>query len=427
MKPHWPRTLQLFPAHLQAQDTHVEELVSLRAARVAALSYGVLDMVVDEGSLAKGLIVFSKLHALFPSGLVFESGKFPVRRDASSALAGAAGPVGLFVGLPRLAARGPNVTEDDGVDRSMRYVSQKKTSPWWLRPRPELLFEHEPVERFEAVALGRIERIGKGLHFVRSAFPTMARIRAVQELKEAVKHLILALRKRRDELVDYRAEHPLSLKSIAYGELPALELLAILQRYLPLLAELYLRRSTHPHELYETLVALHGALYSFGAQEAAAPYMHDKLGSVLPPLLQRIEVIVDEAARDTTTVLPFKRADANTFRLSFKHEDMVGKRPFLVASGADEGFLRDRLPNVLKMASPEAIAPLLQSALRGVAVAVEFEPPAVLPRRPDVVAYRINVRDAKWLDIEDRKQIELHVPHAPSTLEFRLYGVTRGL
>ncbi len=103
----------------------------------------------------------------------------------------------------------------------------------------------------------------------------------------------------------------------------------------------------------------------------------------------------------------------------------MGKRPLLVLSGADEEFLRERVPSLLKMASPSAILPLLGSAIRGVAVAVEFEPPAVIPRRRGAVAYRLDVRDPLWLDIEDRMQIQLNLLGAPASLEAVLYGVER--
>jgi predicted component of type VI protein secretion system len=58
-------------------------------------------------------------------------------------------------------------------------------------------------------------------------------------------------------------------------------------------------------------------------------------------------------------------------------------------------------------------------------VAVEFEPPPAVPRRRGAVAYRIDVRDPLWLDIEDRMQIQLHLSGAPASLEAVLYCVER--
>jgi hypothetical protein len=42
-----------------------------------------------------------------------------------------------------------------------------------------------------------------------------------------------------------------------------------------------------------------------------------------------------------------------------------------------------------------------------------------------VVAYRIDLRDRHWLDIEDRMEIQLQLVGAPATLEAFLYGIER--
>jgi predicted component of type VI protein secretion system len=117
--------------------------------------------------------------------------------------------------------------------------------------------------------------------------------------------------------------------------------------------------------------------------------------------------------------------DESRFRLPFDRTQLAGTRPLLVLRGADEVFLREKVPALLKMASPTAIKPLLNSAVRGVAVAVEFEPPEVVPRQEGVVAYRIDTRDKLWQDIEDRQHVELQLVGAPKSLEAFLYSIER--
>ena len=82
-------------------------------------------------------------------------------------------------------------------------------------------------------------------------------------------------------------------------------------------------------------------------------------------------------------------------------------------------------PHLLKMAGPNEIERLKTSAVRGVGMAEEFEPPGLLAHRRDVVVYRINVRDALWLDIEDRRRVVLFLPGAPPSVRFFLYAVKR--
>ena len=428
MKPHWPRTLQLLPAHLHARDGYVEELLTLRTGRRVPHAYGILDLAFDEAAGTKGEIALRRLEAILPSGLVVSVGpEAPLRRSIPESTSGATYDV--YVGVPKAVLRGPNVSEEGGPARSTRYVAAARkgaTDLPWMRAKPELLFEGESLEGFEVLRLGRARCLGQSVRFERDALPTVLRVRASTALHDGLRTLVQAFEGRRRELVRYRAEHPLSLGAVVAADVPGLQLSVILQRYLPLLADLAARRSAHPHELYETLVAIHGALLAFAAAPEIAPaYEHDAQGAVFPWLFERIARLVDEAARDGTTILPFQRVNETTFRLAFERGALVGKRVLLVLTGGDEEFLRERVPSLLKMASPTALAARLDSAVRGVAIAVEFEPPPVIPRSRGAVAYRIDVRDPLWLDVEDRMQVQINLVGAPPSLEAFLYGVER--
>jgi type VI secretion system protein ImpJ len=432
MKPHWPRTLQLRPAHLQTRDGYVEQLLTLRTGSYVPNAYGVLDMVLDDAAGEKGEIVVGRLEAILPSGLVVDvDAQASLRRSVPAASAGASAAHDVFVAVPRPVLRSPNVSRQGGPARSTRFLAVEKD--WqglpWMRAKPEILFEGEDLEGFEVLRLGRAVGFGgKSVRFERDALPTALRVLASTALEQGLRQLITAFEARRRELVRYRVDHPLNLGSVVAEDLPGLQLSGLVQRYLPLLADVAARRSAHPHELYKVLVAVHGALQVFaGAVEIPPAYDHEDQGKVFPWLFVRIARLVDESARDQTTILPFQRVDSETFRLVFERTALVGKRPMLVLSGGDEEFLRDRVPSLLKMASPSGIVPLLGSAIRGVAVAVEFEPPPVIPRRRGAVAYRIDVRDPLWLDIEDRMQIQLHLIGAPASLEAVLYCVERAV
>jgi type VI secretion system protein ImpJ len=278
----------------------------------------------------------------------------------------------------------------------------------------------------EVIPLGRVERSGARIQWEAGSIPTVARVRGSSVLQSGLEQLVQGFERRKEELLRLRADRAFRLFELGHQDLPALELLVVIQRYLPLLVEAARRPVVTPRELYELLVGIHGSLMVFSAEaKVPPPFLHEELAESVPWLFAEIRTLIDEAARDRTTVLPFERVDAATFRLTFDREALVGKRPFLVASGADEAFIRDRVPSLLKMASPAAMPSIVQSALRGVAIAAEFEPDPAIPRRADVMTYRIDIRDPLWLDIEDRRAVVLHVPQAPPSLNFVLYGIER--
>jgi type VI secretion system protein ImpJ len=415
-KPYWPRTMQLRAAHLHTQGAYVEQLLGARTR-----AYGITDLELAPGS--QGDLVVQRLEALFPSGVVVRGG--PLRRLVPPRGDGA---VDVYVGLPRAILRGPNVSLQGGPARSTRFAAPAPKDAADLpamHARAEILFEGERLEGFELLRLGRVRCFGKSVRLEADVFPTALCVRASSALHEELRSLLRVCERRCDELARYRADHPLRLGAVAASELPSLQLAVLLHQHLPLLADVAARRVAHPHELYRRIVALYGALSAFGAPEIAPPYDHDDQGPAFHWLFERITRLVETAARDKTTILPFGRVDATRFRLPFDRGVLAGKRPLLVLRGAEEDFLREKVPTLLKMASTAAIKPLLNSSIRGVAVAVEFEPPEAVPRQEGVVAYRIDTRDKLWQDIEDRQHIELQLVGAPPSLEAFLYGIER--
>jgi type VI secretion system protein ImpJ len=424
MKPFWPRTLQLMPVHLQARDAYVEDLLQLRTERAAPSRYGVVSFKTDDAAWQRGVLAFKALSVLFPSGLLVTI-REPLVRDASTLSRGA---VSVFAALPKVVLRGPNVVAAGAPAGAVRFATHGRPEQPSLSAQMRILFKEERTEDMEIVRLGRVERNGSRLQWQSGSVPTVLRVRGSPLLQTGLERLVAAMEQRKGELLQLRADHPFRFSEAPPAELPALHLLALIQRYLPLLREQAARPSVPPRELYALLVALHGSLAAAAADERLPPpYEHERLAESLPRLFREIQTFIDESARDRTTALPFERVDGSTFRLTFDRAALVGKRPFLVATGAEEAFLRDRIPSLLKMASPSAMPSLLQSALRGVSIAVEFEPAYSIPRRADLVTYRLDVRDPLWLDIEDRGTVLLYVPQAAPTLSFVLYGIERTL
>lgn len=422
MKPFWPRTRQLLPVHLQARDSYIEDLLQLRITACAPVAYGLVDVKVDDAAWTRGSLTFKSISCIFPSGLMFQSRQAIAR--SGSALP--RGSFGLSLALARPVLRGPNVMAPAATEGVMRFRAQGEPAQPVLLPEVRLIVDGEANGEAEVIPLGRVERNGVRLQWERGSVPVMARVRASGVLQSELDRLVASLQQRRGELLRSRGERPFRLLELATQDLPPLQLLALIQRYTPLLVDATRRPGLPPGELYDLLTSIYGSLAAFASADRDPPaYLHDKPGESLLWLLAEIRKIVDEAARDRTAVLPFQRVAPGSYRLTFDRESLVGKRPFLVASGADETFLRDRIPSLLKMASPTAMPSLLQSALRGVAVAPEFEPASVIPRRPDVMTYRIDVRDPLWLDIEDRRSVLLHLPEAPASLGFTLYGIER--
>ncbi|MCL2722911.1 MAG: type VI secretion system baseplate subunit TssK [Polyangiaceae bacterium] len=418
MKPHWPARFQLHAAHLEARDAYAENLAAHRLAVLQPYAYGVVNMEVDEEALGNGILRLRRFKAIFPSGLMVD---VPLERNAAKLFTDMASSLPVHIGVPKLGP-GSNVNPQDGLVRSVRYQTTGETI---MRAHPEILFGREATERFELVSVGSLQRVGARFCFDPTVWPTLVRIRGATQMQKAFGQFLLALGQRQNELRRDLGGQPLHREAFTtIDTLEPMELTLLLGEYVPLFWQCA-RDNVHPRKLYELLNAFYGALRIFGAKERRPRYEHTKLGEIFPWFFRRIETLVKEAARHETTILPFVRLDQVTFDLSFRAEDLLGKRPYLVANGAPEGYLRSEVPRIVKMAGSNEIDRLKRSAVRGVRLAEEFEPPGLLAHRRDMVVYRIDVRDPFWLDIVDRRRIVLFLPGAPATLRFFLCGVKR--
>jgi len=313
MKPFWPRTRQLLPVHLQARDTYVEELLQFRIDPLAPAPYGLLDLAIDDAAWARGSLTFKSMAAIFPSGLMVKV-RQPFGRSGASL---PRGPFALAIGVARPVLRGPNVLAPTAVEGSMRFRAQGDAAQPSLAPELRLLIDAEATADVEIIPLGRVERNGTRLQWVRGSVPVVARVRASAVLQGEVERLVAAMQQRKADLLRGRAERPFRLLDVAHQDLPALQLLAILQRYLPLVVEASRRVGLPPRELYDLLSSLYGSLTTFAATDRdPPPYAHDKLAECLPWLFAEIRTLVDEVARDRTGVLPFQRIDGTTYRLT---------------------------------------------------------------------------------------------------------------
>jgi len=403
---------------LEARDAYVENLAAHWLGVLRPYAHGVIEMEVDDDALGQGVLFLRHFKAIFPSGLMVDL-HAPLKRKAIFFETAPSLPV--HIGVPKLGP-GSNVSPQDGLVRSLRYRATSETT---MRAQPEILFGREATGRFELVPVGSLQQVGARVRFDPAVWPTLVRIGGAVQLCKALDQFIAALEQRQNELRGDWGGQPLNREALTtIDALAPVELSLLLDEYAPLFRECAVD-NVHPRTLYELLNAFYGALRIFGAREPRPRYVHTKLGEIFPWFFRRIETVVEEAARHDTTILPFVRVDQVTFDLSFRAEHLLGKRPYLVANGAPEEYLRSDVPRLIKMASENEIDRLQRLAVRGVRVEEDFEPPGLLAQRRDMVVYRIDVRDPLWLDITDRQRIVIVIPGAPESLRFFLCGIKR--
>jgi type VI secretion system protein ImpJ len=88
--------------------------------------------------------------------------------------------------------------------------------------------------------------------------------------------------------------------------------------------------------------------------------------------------------------------------------------------------LRERLPRLLKMASWTQIQYILNAAIPGVRVGIEYRPPGAIPVKPGLVYLRVDQAGDYWNDILGSGTIAIYQPIDPQKVDLRLIAVQAG-
>ena len=87
--------------------------------------------------------------------------------------------------------------------------------------------------------------------------------------------------------------------------------------------------------------------------------------------------------------------------------------------------MRERLPKLAKIASWNQINSILNSALNGEKLELEYRPPGALPVKQGVLFFKLSKTTPEfWNDIAGTGTIALYQPIDHDGIELRLYGVS---
>jgi predicted component of type VI protein secretion system len=81
-----------------------------------------------------------------------------------------------------------------------------------------------------------------------------------------------------------------------------------------------------------------------------------------------------------------------------------------VKASAAEALVRERIPQVLKVAAWAHITEVVKQARRGVRAEVEWNPSGALPLRPGVCFFRLRREGNYWEEIARSRTLALYAP-----------------
>ncbi len=429
-KPVWTEGLFVSQHHFQAQDRYHEALVHDRLAATGRYSWGIFELAVDERLLQAGQFGLQRFGATWPDGLLVRCGgatgnPLPEPRSFESYLRAGEPFLDVSIGIPHEGTA--NVAppgEPAGAYRFSRVTNPvddfnaggSQQALEFAVPNLRLLFGNERHERMATLPVAQLVRQTDGKIVLRDTFvPPVLHIAAAPFLTSGLRRVLGAITARQRELAAARKQRTASTVEFHFTDARRFWLLHTLNTSIPALAHLLDSESAHPEEVYLALAGLAGALCTFAADadpSSIPKFNFAQLGDVFEVLFARVLALLSVDSAPVFTEIPLERRPDGMFVGKFP-EPRLGNQEFFVAvrSSLPEPIVRDRVPQLMKIAGWRQIAEVVKQARHGVRVAVEWTPSSSLPVKPGLCFFRVQREGAFWEEIAQSSTIALFLPN----------------
>lgn len=440
-KPVWSEGLFITEHHLQQQDVYHENFVDERFAALPQPHWGIQELKIDLDALVQGHFVLSRLRGIMPDGTPFNcgggEGPLPASREIASQFGAQLSSLPVYLALSLASeARGNLGTEGTSTGR-LKVESEsvadfnaggRNQTLSWARPDLRILLGSESREGMCTVQIADLLRSQAGGFLPRDTFiPPAMRLGASEFLQVSLRRVTSAMTTRsRDVAATRRRRHEAHVEFDA-GDVSKMLLLAALNRNIPLFAHLVDNPEAHPETAYLAVVQLAGELSTFvsNSDPSTLPrYDYLALGDTFEPAIARALNLINTTIKERYVQIPLKRRDDGMYLGRIEDKSLLQHDLFLGVRGTlSDAEIHHQLPKLSKIASWSAIGNLLNQAVNGARVELEYRPSAALPVQPGISFFKIQRTPEYWPDIVATATIAIYHPLPPEAMELALYAV----
>ena len=440
----WSKGVLLSPQHLQAQDRHHAETLAFQVSALAFCPWGFARLAFDHEALSSGTLIVNDAAGRFPDGLLFDApsgGATPSPKAVAEAFAPDQRALIAYLAVPQYRPGARNVARvgDHVVTRWHADEQLIRDETTGLSERPiqlappslRLLMEGESLEGYVTLPIARIARSVTGeLSFDATFIPPLVDITASDTLLSLARRLVERLSAKSSALAGSRRQRNQGLADFSVADVGSFWLLYTLNTHFPALRHLYDVRRGHPSLLWETMLALVGALSTFAASSDARSlpaYDHVRLGEGFLELERRLYELLDGAVVDTAVSLPLKAVRPALHAVAIEQIKWLDAPQWFLAVSAP---LRQQelIPKVLqgcKVGSADVVDTLIRQALPGIELAHVSSPPTAVPVKLDFQYFAIRKAGAAWDAISRARNLAVYVPAELVDARFELVIVLK--
>ena len=265
MKPLWKEGLFIMPQHFQLLDEYHESLLDRRLSTLSEYGWGVAELEIDDGELARGLFRIENCTAVMPDGLLMELDADRALQGvvamSSGALVGGTQQLDVYLAIPGTESRGTANYAGDGSAAGTRFVHSVEEVPDVygsspeapvdsLRPNVQLLLGHQNRQSYICIKLAVLEVGESGALRVSDDYiPPCLKIRSSRALMDRLSRLVGSMGAKQKNLAERYGGRAGSMLEFGAADMATFWYMHTLNTWLPRLMHFNHAGHAHPEQL----------------------------------------------------------------------------------------------------------------------------------------------------------------------------------
>jgi type VI secretion system protein ImpJ len=442
----WYEGMTLDPHHFQQWDRYHRSVVNARLDAVARFNWGVTRLTINEDRLANGEFVIERAIGVMPDGFAFdmpETDPVPAPRNVQEFFTATQEQLDVHLALPAERKGGGNfllqgaenrratrfhaqtasvADENTGLDERQIEVG---------RSQFQVRFGQEPLQEYVTIQIARVRRDASGAFVLDEEFvPTNLSLSAAARIQGLTRRILELLVNKSSSLAE-RKRSILKQRELSPADVAAIGLLGAVNAYIPVLNHHLNAVQSHPEPLFRDLLGLAGQLAAFVPNAQVAPrdfptYDHARLSSSYNELGRIILDLLGGASPQANYVrVPLSTIRENLYKASLD-EQLLEQAQFYLIARSDtfsEQQLVDKLPQMLRIASPDTIDDVLRTYVRALSIEHTHRFPSGMPVDQQANYFQLQKRGPFWEAIVEHGELAIFVPQEFSSVDMELVAV----
>lgn len=443
-RPLWAEGIHLAPQHLQ-QQARVAAWATECVARLAHLHpWGVQAAEFDPEALKLGTLKAEHLCVRLADGSLLDTARTDPLPPAMALAGLAEDSAEVLLALPLEHANGGNCQlQGQTPPLPTRYrqawkpvqdlYGENTVDMAVLEPQLTLRLAGGANADYLTCPVARVIRDGHGAWALDPTFvPPLLSFAAHPGLCQQLGHLLNQLHAKRERLMGLRRESNQRMADFAVADVSLFWLLNALNTYQPILAGLLAQPQRHPEAVYQEMAKLAGSLLTFSLEHdlgAIPPYDHARPQAVFPPLMGLLSNLLEASLPSRVVALELARAQPH--RWQARLEDPRLREPggldlyLSVRSALPLAQVQQQVPVLCKVAAPDDLDRLVNSALDGVPLMPLAYVPAALPLRLEHQYFHLKLDTPQGHALVAAGGCAIYVPSRLAEAQLELFAVLR--